>query len=325
MSEKVIRYPYFIIEKDLQINGEDISNLKRLYLPFLGPNPIVLYEYLKELSNNVTKYISPYDLSTLSLYTGLSQDELERARVLLESVSLLSTYQDDNQAKTIFILQKPLFNDVFKKNPILSAHLKAKIGQNNFNRLVGNLKSNTKRDYEDISASYFEVFEMNIDKDEQNHLTKMFIEAGRRIKTAEENRNIDKETKIQNTLNLNNNKYTNDYEAALNLNNVDFFTQLSNRIPTDDEVDKMKILEFKVKDLKIVNIALLLSFYAQNRINLKSAESLITELSLKNIIGLSDSEAYLDHKFENSSSSSIIAYKKKHLLKLSYIESLRND
>ncbi|EFF41428.1 hypothetical protein [Mycoplasmopsis alligatoris] len=321
---KIVRYPFFIIEKDNLINNEDLSNLRKFYLPFLGSNTIVLYEYLKDLSSNVTRYISPYDLTSLSLYLGMSSQEVEKARILLESVSLLNTYQNDEEAKTVFVLQKPLNNETFKKNPLLSVHLKNKIGTQNYNRLVGNLiVQKNRKYYEEISANYFDVFDIQEDKNAENALTKLFIEAGKQLKSKEEENAMMKSVKFQNTLNLENNEYTNLYEAALKLSSPSFFVQLLKRDATDEEKEKIELWECKLLNQQMVNIVLLLSFYINDRLSLRHTDSLVNEIANRKIDNLEDCEAYLDNKFENGYSAS--AFKKKYLLKISYLEGLRND
>lgn len=317
-----IRYPYFRIEKEHSISFDDLFNLRKFYLPLVGANAVVLYEYLRDLSLEITKFVSPFDFSTLSLYLNIEVEKLNKARMLLESLGLLSTFQDDADARTVFILEKPLSRETFKKNPLLTEQLLKKVGKNNYDSILGNIyiRKDKKMLYQDISTNFFEMFTAETPTQEYN-ITKLLIDAGKRLKTIEEKKQLAKAASIQNTLSISNLKYSNDYEAALKLHPKDFFVHLVGNEPSDECLEKLALWEYLVKDYKIVNVAFLLTFYIHNRPQISHCGKLINELVEADVNGFVDSEAYLDGKFENSKFTDI--FKKKYLLKASYLENIK--
>ncbi|QZE12340.1 hypothetical protein [Mycoplasma sp. Ms02] len=314
-----LRYNFFRIEKEYTVTDEDTKNLRKFMTPILGPTPIVLYEYLKDLISGSHEYDSNFEFETLALYLRISVEELHNARRQLEAVGLLTTTESQKHSRNVFYLEKPLDAFALEKNEIISTFIKNQISKANYDRLLEEqklLRKSQKYAYADVSANFYDVFDNDDQEEDQNYIN-FFAQQSNKERTQEQKQSMLKDVAVQQRLIFGEVKFDNDYEAALNLNPVSFYMQLLNKDNIELEIEaKLHSLESKISDYKIINVALLLSYLSTKRISLTLVSRLMKELIDLKITDFIYAEAYLDNKFMQSKHAH--AYEKKNLLKLTY-------
>ncbi|MCS4536708.1 MULTISPECIES: DnaD domain protein [unclassified Mycoplasma] len=304
-------YPYFIAESPSIIGGEDLKNLRKFYAPILGANAIVLYEYLRDLAIEKNNSEGFHDYDNITYMLKMDLKELNEARFLLESVSLISTYIDELKRKTLFIVEKPLDSKGLKQNIFLANKLVKIIGFDNYNRIIGKEnKSILRVEYlEDASTRFDEMFDidtldLNLNKDQDDEQQK------RPDTTAND---------IQVKLDLNNFNYSNVYEAILKTSSVSFFSQIQGQIPTKNIIDLINEANKIGFDDQCVNLIFYYANEMNGYINYNYVRKIIKDLANKNIIYFEPLEIYIDTLIREKKKMLVT---KKDLFKASYIESL---
>ena len=151
---------YFVINKSI-ITEEDKKVLNMLYLPIIGPLPVMLY----------LVFISDLDKSSLisdvnshsHLLTSLriSPSEFSEARNSLEAIGLLKTYfKQDNVNNYIYELYSPISANDFFTHPMLNMVLYNNVGKREYDKLAGYFKNVrvNKENYKDITHTFSSVF-----------------------------------------------------------------------------------------------------------------------------------------------------------------------
>ena len=149
----MIRLPYSFSDYDRQL-------LTLFYQPLVGAEGISLYLTLwadGELKNS--ELWSHYKLMNV---LGVSIGKIFQARIALEAIGLLRTWQKSEEDGRIFHyeLAAPLDAESFLKDPLLSMFLLNKIGENAYKQLRNRFiqKPNWNEGFVDVSRTFMDVF-----------------------------------------------------------------------------------------------------------------------------------------------------------------------
>lgn len=149
----MIRLPYSFSDYDRQL-------LTLFYQPLVGAEAISLYLTLwadGELKNN--EQMPHYQLMNV---LGVSIGKIFQARIALEAIGLLRTWQKSENDGRIFYyeLAAPLDADSFLKDPLLSMFLLNKIGENAYKQLRNRFiqTANWNDGFADVSRTFVDVF-----------------------------------------------------------------------------------------------------------------------------------------------------------------------
>ncbi|WP_200411458.1 replication initiation and membrane attachment family protein [Virgibacillus salexigens] len=151
---------YVVLKESLPIDYA--KSLTHLYQPLIGIQAVTLYQTLlheKDLQMNNTK---PQTHHTLMNYLNLPLDEIYAARLKLEGIGMLKTYQKNNGTNNIYTYElQPLFSPKnFFKDPMLSQLLYHHIGMDKYNGLKQYFVQQSMDTYgESITASFLDVFQ----------------------------------------------------------------------------------------------------------------------------------------------------------------------
>ena len=152
---------YIVINKSI-ITEEDKKILNMLYLPIIGPLPIMLYNMLL---NDLDKLQLVSDVSIhakLLSNLHISNTELMEAKNMLEAIGLLKTYiKEDTVNNYIYELYSPVSAHEFFSHPIFNIVLYNNIGKKEYDKLVLCFKMPkiNKDGYTEITKTFNEVFE----------------------------------------------------------------------------------------------------------------------------------------------------------------------
>ena len=152
---------YIVINKSI-ITEEDKKVLNMLYLPIIGPIPIMLYNMLL---NDLDKLQLVSDVSIhakLLSNLHISTNELMEAKNMLEAIGLLKTYiKGDTVNNYIYELYSPVSAHEFFSHPIFNIVLYNNIGKKEYDKLVLCFKMPkiNKDGYTEVTKTFNEVFE----------------------------------------------------------------------------------------------------------------------------------------------------------------------
>ena len=151
---------YVVVNKSILIQ-EDKKILNLLYLPIIGPTPIMLYNILwsdLEKGEIISSELTHHHLVT---NMHMSTSEFLIARRKLEAIGLLKSYiKEGNVNNYIYELYSPISANEFFNHPILNIVLYNNIGKKEYEKLVNYFKIpklNTTS-YKNITASFNDVF-----------------------------------------------------------------------------------------------------------------------------------------------------------------------
>lgn len=150
----------YLIEKAQDISSNDLLIFRSFYGPILGSNAISVYQYLCDMGS------LNYGLDNvinLMKFLRLDIKNFDKSRKLLESLGLITTYEDVANLTYIFSIKKPLPIDEFISNKLLFNLLKKNIGDLYTERLVMNFKGEIydKSEFQNVSAKYHDNFNVN--------------------------------------------------------------------------------------------------------------------------------------------------------------------
>ncbi|WP_117275320.1 replication initiation and membrane attachment family protein [Mycoplasmopsis edwardii] len=323
MSKKLsLDFDHFAVTRAGIISNADLTNLRQLYGPIIGGLGVLLYEYLIDLSRNVEFATIPFNFSSLNILLNSHENDLNKSRAELEALGLINTYKDSNRAVTIFILQRPLTPEQFTTNPFLTKLLIKHVGKTNFERLTKRKESSkisvNPFEFEDISENFFNVFQNSL-TDSSNNLKNFLISSGSKEVNDAEIHVMSKNNDIYTPLPIGNIKYTNIYQAVLNLDTIAFIKQCLNREPLINELENLETWKSIINDTKALNIIIFYAFKRRNQNWFKYTNNLIAELKSNKIFEFDKVENYLDGKFKNNLRTKKI-YEEKTVLKAQYIK-----
>lgn len=151
---------YKVVNKSI-ITEYDKKVLNMLYLPVIGPYPVILYNMLileLDKSNLVsTENTHAHMLSSLRI----TSSELTEARNSLEAIGLLKTYyKEDTVNNYIYELYSPISASEFLSHPMLNMILYSNVGKIEYDKLVTYFKNIkiVKDGYTEITHTFNSVF-----------------------------------------------------------------------------------------------------------------------------------------------------------------------
>lgn len=155
----------FNIELPYELSDRDFRNLRKLYLPLVGPNSIIIYEYFSDIALS-NKSLESTNLQYVCKQIQIDCVILKDALAKLEAVGLIETYAKNDSTLYIYKLNKPYSIDVFGDNPLLKSHLIKAIGQIEYNKIYYEQKQkfSDKSLYKNISKKYQDVFMNNFEE-----------------------------------------------------------------------------------------------------------------------------------------------------------------
>lgn len=152
---------YLVINKSI-ISSSDMKVLDMLYLPIIGPLPVMLY---KMLVNELDKLDLISDVSNHAKILSnlhISSNELVIARNELEAIGLVKTFvKTDTINNYIYELYSPVSAHEFFSHPIFNIVLYNNVGKTEYEKLVNYFKvpKINKDGYLDITHSFNSVFD----------------------------------------------------------------------------------------------------------------------------------------------------------------------
>jgi len=236
---------YTVINKTV-INQEDKKLISMLYQPIIGFAATALYYTLLDdldkqeiMSNDLTHH---HLMATMQL----KLEDIVIAREKLEAVGLIKTYiKKDNINHYAYLIYSPISANDFFNHPILNIVLYNNVGKKEYENVFNYFKVPriNLRDYEDITASFDEVFtpvngtimELTEDltkKDSNNILINKGIDFNMIIASLPE-RQISERCFNEDTKNLINN-----LSYIYNLNSLDMQGLIRNSINEKGLIDK---------------------------------------------------------------------------------------
>lgn len=149
----MIRLPYSFSDYDRQL-------LTLFYQPLVGAESISLYLTLwADGESNNSEQWPHYQLMNV---LGVSIGKIFQARIALEAIGLLRTWQKAENDGRIFYyeLAAPLDADSFLKDPLLSMFLLNKIGENAYKQLRSRFIQNASwnEGFTDVSRTFIDVY-----------------------------------------------------------------------------------------------------------------------------------------------------------------------
>lgn len=152
---------YIVVNKSI-ISSVDSKVIDMLYLPIIGPIPVMLYKILvNDLDNSeVVSDVSTHAKLLSDLH--ISASELVSARNMLEAIGLLKTYiKSDTVNNYIYELYSPVSAHEFFSHPIFNIVLYNNVGKIEYDKLVSYFKLPriNKDGYKEITHSFSDVFE----------------------------------------------------------------------------------------------------------------------------------------------------------------------
>ncbi|KUH47646.1 hypothetical protein [Mycoplasmopsis meleagridis] len=300
--DKRLTYSNFKIQYINSISGDDLKNLRKFYSPLLSSDAILLYEHLRDVSIETNKDDFYFDFNNLVFLLNIKLENLNKARRCLESLSLLSTYQDNFRQITVFELEKPLNSIQFSKNKDLCKQLVKKIGNNMFNKLINKTKNIIDTgELSDISASFEDIFnDENTSEEEMNNFYEELVVS----------KNIDDNVLINNL-----------YEATLKETPATYYYHLTNIKPTYFFINVFN----KYKELGLINPIINLTLYYLSDMYLKIDCDIFNDTLNKiynsKIDNFEKAEQFLDQIYVDTMGKTFI---KKTLWKAAYTNQINN-
>lgn len=153
---------YYVQLKEAPSINFSIS-LTHLYQPLIGMEAIMLYQtLLHEIELQVEVHTTLQTHHTLMNYLNLPLDEIYGARLKLEAIGLLKTYEQkhNNQRSYIYELQSPYAPHEFFQDDMLSQLLYHHLGEQKFTSLKKINSAQGKQHLgTEVTASFSDVFQ----------------------------------------------------------------------------------------------------------------------------------------------------------------------
>lgn len=154
----ISRSDKFTICSSFSLSNDDISVLNLLYLPIIKKNALALYMVFYSIIHRCDYGTEEYQHTLLLDLLGVKIDELYQARIVLEGIGLLSTFQKGNEY--IYLLRAPLQAGQFLKSNLHSLVLISTIGEDAYENLRQRFKviQIDKQAFKEVSVSFDDVF-----------------------------------------------------------------------------------------------------------------------------------------------------------------------
>lgn len=158
---KILPNDGFFVQFRGELPVDYAISLTHLYQPLIGIQAVMLYQTLLHEYQLQSSFIARTH-HVLMNYLLIPLDEIYKARLKLEGIGLLNTYEVENKNHSgyMYELQSPFAPNTFFQDAMLSQLLYHHLGQHRFDQLKNTLirKSHSK-DKRNITATFHEVFE----------------------------------------------------------------------------------------------------------------------------------------------------------------------
>ncbi len=160
----IARTDKFKICSSFTLSNDDIAVLSLLYLPIIKSTALSLYMTFYSLINRADLSTEEYSHVYLIDLLGIKLEEFINSRRILEGMGLISTYEKDNNY--IYLLRAPLQARRFLNSNLHGLVLYSTVGQEVYENLRTRFKVKPidKKNYQDISVSFDEVFNIDGEK-----------------------------------------------------------------------------------------------------------------------------------------------------------------
>lgn len=158
---------YFFVENFNKISVDELKFVRYFYLPIIGPNSTILYEYLASLDQSDHAYKPGVNMNELSKSLAISFEDLILAKKNLEAVGLIRSFTKNDNKNGLITLLKPLNLEKFIANDMLKSNLSKRIGEVMMEKLILEHKPRpiSKNDYIEVSAKYFDMFDYSFNEE----------------------------------------------------------------------------------------------------------------------------------------------------------------
>lgn len=158
---KILPVDGYQVQLSTSLPTDYLQSLMHLYQPLLGIEAVNLYQLLlHEIDIQIEESLQTHH--TLMNYLNLSLDRIYEARLKLEGIGLLKTYQQENEDKTYYtyILQPPFRPQAFFQDMMLAELLYRHIGKSKFKALkIHYTKKTNNLDGQNVTAAFDDVFQ----------------------------------------------------------------------------------------------------------------------------------------------------------------------
>lgn len=162
------------------LSSDDVNVVTLLYAPLIKNGAYRLYMTLTSLLNRVTLNSQSFIHKELLDILGMNANEFYQARVRLEAIGLLNTYQKEEEY--LLLVKAPLTAKQFLTDGVLGMYLYSEIGDQEFKKIqkIFTIPKADKTDYEEVTASFDEVFKSieEIDMKDNDYLVDHKINKG---------------------------------------------------------------------------------------------------------------------------------------------------
>lgn len=158
----------FFVESMDKLTEDDLFNLRSYYLPLIGVESTIIYEYFNDLTKN--NYNDLFSCLDLENQMNIPLNKINQAILKLSAVGLIKEFIKTDQTSKVFVLQKPLSIDNFNKNMLLKNHLIKIIGITKYENLYYSYKQRmiNKSEYIETTSKYQDVFKMDFIENIEN-------------------------------------------------------------------------------------------------------------------------------------------------------------
>ncbi|AZG68572.1 DnaD domain protein [Mycoplasma struthionis] len=148
----------FYVENTEHVKVNDLRSLRIFYSSIIGKNAVLVYQHLFDL-NDIYDVNYSHLLSNTLKMLSINEQEFIEARFKLEALSLLKTYEDE-QNNVYFVLQKPLNANEISNSHFLESLICKNIGSDKYGDLLKQTAefSFNKKPLKNVSKRYFDVF-----------------------------------------------------------------------------------------------------------------------------------------------------------------------
>lgn len=138
---------------------DDYASLSLLYQPLIKSKALGIYQTLYSLLDRSSLSADGMIFSNVLDLIGSTQDEFEEARLSLEGIGLLETF--NKKDIYVFLIKPPLSPARFLQDTVFGTYLLSAVGEQMFNVLVSKFRIEKfdRLGYDNITASFDEVYE----------------------------------------------------------------------------------------------------------------------------------------------------------------------
>jgi replication initiation and membrane attachment protein len=162
----LMRSVNYQVNKLNEIGSSEIRVISQLYTPIIGRKAFTVYMQLLNDAYFGNRAVT-FNYEHLQKFLRLTLEQINVCRRKLEAVNLLSTLYDEDEKIYLLELNAPLSAYDFFQNTLLDNELLNRIGSDEYERirfLFSDISYAAKENFTDVSASFCDVFEPDLNK-----------------------------------------------------------------------------------------------------------------------------------------------------------------